>query len=610
MKKVFLSVAVATLSLGLFVSCEEKAQPVADKIEITGETAITVPVDGQIYNLNFSSNVAWKATLSAGAESYVLMNPTSGAASEEAALTLQVKRNPAGTEREFTLTISGGTAAAEIKFTQLAPATATTEVTALTISGDGGILEIPVSLNVDCSISSDVDWITVGATKAMREVTYLVEVERNTSIEESRTGNVTISAEGIDDIVIPVTQEPFDPVISVGTFDYVPQKGGSVEADFETNMDVDVTVEGVEGVTAEVSDGKIVITFPVNDALAPRNVLLSIVPKEKDYEDAAYSVYVTQLGIAEIKWSVPITDHVDIAGNICPVAYNNGNVIVADGVALHVYSAADGTFVKSVTPVLEEGVAPSSVASDDAGHIIIAGTYSSGLENAKVWKASSIDDTPEVLFSFTQDVYDKMGNFRVHGDVTKSAVVGATVSVSQYWAAWQITDGALDGTMVRAAHPAEQTTAYSAFYQVCEPIGDKIADGLLYSSYPGRANVWYGSDPANNTWSVLFPTTNNGNQNSCSLDVVTVGGKKILLYMENSFFNYASPTFFIVDITDVSKPALMGSIGAPFYSGGESNGCYGGGGIVGNVTSDALDIYVCDGGKNTLAKISVPVSAF
>ena len=600
-----ISLAFSVVALGLLASCNPKEEVVEDKVEITSQTSITVPQQGDTYRVEFTSSTAWSAALSAGSEAFAAINPASGDSGENT-ITLQVRSNKEGDDREFSLTITAGKATAKVEFVQDAAPTATTEVESLKIDGEGGELELPFKLNVQCNITSDSDWITVGETKALRDVTYIVKVARNPSIEESREGTVTVTPQGLDPIDITVSQDPFVPVITLSTFEYAPKEGGSVEADFETNMDVDVIVEGVEGTTAEVAEGKIIVTFPANEAFAPRNALLSIIPE--DYPDAAYAVYVTQLGLAEIKWSVTITDQVDLAANICPVAYNNGNVIVADGTKLNVYSAVDGSFVKSVTPTLEEGVTPASVASDDAGHIIIAGTYNSGLENAKVWCASSVDDTPAVLFSFTQDIYSAMGNFRVHGDVTKSAVVGATVSVSQYWAAWQITDGALDGSMVRAEHPAPQTTAWSPFYQVCEPIGDKISDGLLYSSYPGRANVWYGSDPAGNTWNVLFPTTNNGNQNSCSLDVVTVGSKKLLLYMENSFFSYASPTFYVVDITDIANPALIGSMGAPFYSGGETNGCYGGGGIVGNVTSSALEIYVCDGGKNTLALISVPTN--
>ena len=600
-----ISLAFSVVALGLLASCNPKEEVVEDKVEITSQTSITVPRQGDTYSVEFTSSTAWRAALSSGADGYVVFTPSSGDAGENS-ITLQVRSNKEGDEREFSLTITAGKATAKVEFVQDAAPTATTTVEALEIDGDGGELELPVKLNVQCEITSDSDWITVGETKALRDVTYIVKVARNPSTEDIREGNVTISAQDVEPIVIPVTQKAFVPVINVGTFEYAPQAGGSVEADFETNMEVDVVIEGVEDAEVEIRDGKIVITFPANEAFAPRSVLLSIIPD--DYPDAAYAVYVTQLGLAEIKWSVAITDQVDLTLGVCPVAYNNGKVIVADGVNLHVYSAEDGSYIKAVTPVLEEGVVPSSVASDDAGHIIVAGHYDSGNDNVKVWWASDVDSTPEVLFSFDQDVYYRMGNFRVHGDVTKSAVVGATVSNSQYWAAWQITDGALDGSMVRAEHPAQQTTVWSPFWQVCEPVGDKLSDGLLYISYPGRANAWYCSDPANNTWDVLFPTTNNGNQNSAAFDVVTVGSKKLLLYMENSFFTYASPTFYVVDITDISAPALVGSMGAPFYSGAESNACYGGGGIVGYVTSSALEIYVCDGGKDTLAKICVPVS--
>lgn len=616
MRKNLLWIAAAFASFGLFSCTEPEAPQKEDSIEFSSETTVTIPANGVTTNIAFTASSDWSAKLSDGADAYAMMSPASGNAGE-GVIVLQVRKNNGGDEREFTLTITSGTATGIVKFLQEAPPTATTDVTKLEISGDAGVHELPVSLNVDATISTDADWITVGETKGMTTVTYLIQVEANPSVEESRSATVTVSPAGAEDIVVTVEQAKFIPVLAfVGDIPTIPQAGGTVDLGFETNMDVELVISGIDDVTAEVKDGNIIsITAPANEAMAPRALYVGLTATEYEGDGTAVAVNVYQSGIATIDWSVSITEagaNINIAYyTICPMAVSGDYALVSDGVDVFAFNTSDGAFVKKVTPALDEGYFPKSLNSDDAGNIIMADTYADGTTGAKVWWAKDIDSTPATLFTLDNSLGGNMGNFRVKGDVTSTAVVSSVVSVTQSWAAWQITDGKLAGDCVSAAHPANQGTAWSPFYQVCEPIGTQIADGFFYGSYPGRPNIWYCSDPANNTWASVLETAQNWDTDMNTMDVVEVGSKKILLYLPTGFFTYSNVHIGIADVTDPANPVLLGTFGAAFYSGAEATSCYGGGGIVGKVSADGktLVIYAADGSRDTLAKISIPVSA-
>lgn len=611
MKKALILIASSIIAAGMLASCkpEEKGGEDAAKVEITSDAKINVPVDGNTYKVAFNATVAWKATLSEGADAFAALTPSSGDAGD-AEITLQVRANRGGEERAFTLTITAGTASGVVEFTQEAAATANVKVEALTAVAEGETLELPVESNVRCAIEADVEWIKISAPKAVTEVKYVVDVLPNPTLEQ-RTGNITVSPEGLEDIIVPVTQAALVPHLAIGSADIVPQAGGTVELEVDANIEFVPEFSGIDDIETTVDGNKITIVFPANEALAPRSLYIKITAQDFDEESVpAVGVYVTQLGHATIDWSVQITTAEPIieSNTTLPIALSKDNVLMSDGFDVFVFKASDGSFVKKVTPSLE-GYYPKSLANDDAGHIIMADTYASGTEGAKVWWADDIDSTPAELFSFTQDVYNNMGNFRVHGDVTGSAVVSADVSASQYWAAFQITGGSLDGSMVRAEHPAEQTTVWNPFYGVCEPYGDKISDGFFYGTYPARPNLWFCTDPANNTWSAVISSGVDWDTCLNSMDVVTIGSKKYLLYLATGFFTYSNVHFRIYDVTDPAAAKQIGSFGSPFYSGADATSAYGGGGIVGKVTSDGktLEIYVCDGSRDTLAKISVPV---
>ena len=612
MKRAFLLISSAVLFFGLAFSCTEPAGPEQkeDSIEFSSETTVTVPVDGLTTSIAFKASSAWTAKFSEGADAFAIMSPTSGAAGD-AGITLQVRKNNGGEERRFSVTVTSGTASGSVNFVQDAAATASTSVETIEAEGEGGEYELPVTLNVPATITTEDNWITVGETKALETVTYLVKVAANPSTTETRKGTVTVTPQGLEDIVVEVEQKVFVPVLKfVGEIPKIPQEGGTVEIPFETNMDVELLVDGAEGLVASIVDGKIVLTAPANESVTPIKLYVSLIASDYEGDGTSIAVNVLQLGLANIEWSVPIIDSgVDISLNILSMAYSDGRILLSDGVKVHVFNAADGSYVKNVVPDLG-GAAAQSVSNDDAGHIILADTYAAGTENCKIWWANNIDSAPQELFSFTQDVSNEMGNFRVHGDVTQSAVISTAVSVSQYWAAWQISGGALSGDMVRFEHPAKTGNLWKASYAVCEPIGSVLSDGLLYGSYAARTKVYVCSDPTKNTWGDLFSTGNAGNENSAAMDVVNIGEKKYLLYLMAGFFNYATPVFSLYELADISTANKILSIDTAFYSGAESNACYGGGDIVGVLSADGkyLEIYVCDGSKDTIAKISVPVA--
>lgn len=209
MKKFFVMLMVAIAA----ISCE-KEDPIVPAIvfdkagqEIYIETEGTNGME-----LSFNSNVSWKAAVQ-GAD-WVVVSPKEGLAGD-AVIRIIADENKTKENRSAKLVI---TAAESATAAQVAVAEATLVQyqvdafelvdTLATFGEEGGTASIKVMTNVDfkVTIPADAKWLTAVGTKAYGEKVYEIKVDAFSELDASRSAEVTVSAEGFEDVTYTISQ--------------------------------------------------------------------------------------------------------------------------------------------------------------------------------------------------------------------------------------------------------------------------------------------------------------------------------------------------------------------------------------------------------------------
>ena len=158
------------LFLGLTWACsEDEPEPTVDILTSEAECVLGAEVNAKAV-VRFNSSHAWKASSNA---SWAVITPTSGEAGEVSLSILALEENLTGEERTGTLTIQGGgTASANINFTQEAKDVLNVSQTEYALPDEGGEVTIDFETNVAGEVviayTEDVDWITEAEAASSR----------------------------------------------------------------------------------------------------------------------------------------------------------------------------------------------------------------------------------------------------------------------------------------------------------------------------------------------------------------------------------------------------------------------------------------------------------
>ena len=168
MKKLFLIATVLVAALA--VSCKKEV-PV-DSVTITSDAPGVVSVEGGVVSITINSNVAWTAKAS---ESWITLSPASGQAGI-VTVKASVLKNDTTDDRSAVVTFTAGTASSSVTVKQSQKDAMEIKDTEFTVEAEGGVVEIPVSSNVDYSviIPDAVDWIS--QTKGMTDSKVVLNV--------------------------------------------------------------------------------------------------------------------------------------------------------------------------------------------------------------------------------------------------------------------------------------------------------------------------------------------------------------------------------------------------------------------------------------------------
>jgi len=655
MKKfvLFLTVVLAAL----VVSCKKPVEPA---VNLTSAQTATVPTEGDVVSITFTSNVAWTAKSD---QSWLTVSPASGEAGESITIKASAMKNDTNDPREATVTITAGTASTKVTVTQAQLDALNVATTEFTVPSEGGVVEIPVSANVDYTVEipEAVDWISTSpGTKGLvdSKVTlyvsdtwqYKADEEGNIDPETIvRSANVTVKSGGLS-TVVKINQKTFVPYfdfegdyssIQYGGRMVVPQEGGTFTVSISTNLswrahyDEEWPPEDTSwlefkqenNVFAVGEKGSIVITVQPNEGYLARDNWIYVNAEEDLYGDVFGGYFqvwqepVPAPVTPQLVWNAFVPEAVKLGYNRLAFS-QSGALLVSDGEQVHAINPANGEYWKALS---WPGITPTSIDVDDAGHVIIAsdveaamdwdsGVLISGTE-LKVYYATDVNETPKEIV-LPNGLYGTVGGFRARGDLaTKGAITGVAGGAS-YWFGYDIANFAAVsnyyGTQNSGAGPGPNTfwTPETAA-AVC--VGPDLHDGVLFRGYDGAESVYYRKDAYSPAWAVgeayepwtLVTTAGaGGNENQNNMDIIDYNGKKIIAFTQGYHFTWAgfNADIYVVDVTDPKAPQVLATVNTADWILSEWPN--------GNNSADVLlregegvvELYAIHSGLGTLAK--------
>lgn len=592
MKKYFFLFAIA---LGVIAACGPKEDPVvADAITLLSDAAVTVPVDGDIITVSFSSSNAWTA---ASDQSWLTVTPASGSASEKATVKGAVAANTTNDPRTATITLTCGTKTATVKVTQGQVDALEIGTLEYEVPQEGGTVSIEVKANVDyeVQIPEAVDWITAG-TKAMVTSTISLVVAPSYETEVREAAVKIVSGELSSSVTIK--QAAFVPYYDMELPEGVGMFSGFGDGDplvlaadcttftipVSTNMEhhcyfapwdasigAAVETNDVGWIKFEYDNEKIVFTLEPNDTFLAREEYFYSGCFVGDVDFGAYGscILIRQEGQvpeagANVIWTKTLSE-IGVPAAYNRLAYKTAGgdaLLVSDGEKVHVLNPADGAYWKSIQ---WSNVKPVSIASDEAGNVIVGEDYefSSG-STYTVYYTSNVNEEPVKLFDHTADFDGTIGSWRVRGDLSQRAVVTGFVTGNRYWAGWEIDNFnvSLDNyynVNGQARGPiAVDADAWSPESGAVMSVGNTLKDGVVYRAYDTSWKLYYLKDAYTPNWvtpydwkAISDAGAGAGNENQGNMDIIDYEGRRIIAYTQGVWFNWGgNRDVYFLDITN------------------------------------------------------------
>lgn len=601
MKKTVLFVCLASMVM----ACQELAQ---DNGKITiEEDALTQQfiTEGGVSEVKFTATGDWNVQqYNTNHYGWASINPVSGEAGENT-IYITVLKNETNDNRDFSFLIKTGADSKEVKVLQKQKDALTVTENAFAFDAFGGQFEIEVIANIDYEyeIAEDAtDWITPVATKGLESTKVIFNVAMNKNITDDRQATVKIKSGNFEE-VITVDQTKFVPEWNYSATEaWVGKDGGNCEFTFESNQEFEVIAPAVDWVTMTESNGTYHFEVKASTEYDTRVAYVNLIG---DVPGADSFVVIYQTGHAELLWEKSILN--------TPAAHSNNMVnlsilndeylVLGNSSVITLMSPDDGSVITTI-----DGVSYHSLCTDDAGHVILGSFGDYGPSEIYYATINGTDIQVNHLASYDGGIWSRLSNYRAAGDVTKDGVVTALASVSQYWAAWEITDGVVAPYKCGQIAPnAGIGTIWYPGYGVVIPMGPKLSDGLAYCAYDGVYALQVCTDPASNTWKQVFKTFSTWAEGGSGVDVAEFNGRKYAAIQSTTFAEGADVGCYLVDITDLDNAKLVHQLNIWEISAIEAYTAYDGGGDCRLlVKDDAMYLYAVDGNYNIVTCVKFP----
>ena len=337
------------------MGCEKPEQEAMISLAPEQETSITIPSDGDSFDVYFTSSQDWTAEIvyKSGGEGWAHVTPSSGkGGGSSVLLNVNVEKNPESEARTAEVVITSGTKKASVAFTQkkksgLLPGPDPDLLFRLVdksaeVSAEGGTVEVTVEYNVEYKCEITVDWIKEIESKSYDQKVHVFEVLPNDS-EKPRSTTVSFCGNGTC-IPFKVEQagckpDPEDPVFALSAQSAkISAEGGVAEVTVTANVEYEyeIPADWIRDLTVKAAD-EYVHTFEIlpNENSEERSAVISficngesidfIVNQEGAAPEPDEPVFELSALAAEIEWDggiaqVTVTSYVDYTFEI-PVSW-------------------------------------------------------------------------------------------------------------------------------------------------------------------------------------------------------------------------------------------------------------------------------------------------
>ena len=455
-------------------------------------------------------------------------------------------------------------------------------------------IEVKSNVDYNVTIPEAVDWIT--RTKAMASSSVVLTVAPSYETEV-REAVIKISSGDLSSSVT-IKQAAFEPYYDMDLPEGVGMFSGFGDGDplvlaadctsftipVSTNMEHycyfapwDATIGGpvetndVGWIKFEYDNEKIVFTLEPNDTYLAREEYFYSGCFVGDIDFGSYGscILIRQEGLvpeagANVLWTKTLSE-IGVPAGYNRLAYKTAGgdaLLMSDGEKVHVMSPADGTFWKSIQ---WSNVKPTSIASDDAGNVIVGEDYPfSAGTTYTVYYTSNVNEDPVKLFDHTADFDGTIGSWRVRGDLSGRAVVTGFVTGNRYWAGWEIDNFnvSLDNyynVNGQARGPiAVDADAWNPESGAVMSVSNTLKDGVVYRAYDTSWNLYYLKDAYTPNWltpydwkAISDAGAGAGNENQCNMDIIDYQGRRIIAYTQGVWFNWGgNRDVYFLDITN------------------------------------------------------------
>lgn len=601
MKRTALFVCLASM----VIACQELSQ---DNGKITIEEAALTQqfvTEGGVAEVKFTATSDWNVQqYNTNHYSWASITPTSGGPGENTVY-VTVLKNETNDHRDFSFLIKTGADSKEVKVFQKQKDALTVTDNKFEFDAFGGQFEIEVIANIDYEyeISENAtDWITPVATKGLESTKVIFNVAMNKNITDDRQATVKIKSGNFEE-VITVDQTKFVPEWSYSATEaWIGKDGGNCEFTFEANQEFEVIAPAVDWVTMTESNGTYHFEMKASTEYDTRVAYVNLIG---DVPGADSYVVIYQTGHAELLWEKSILNtpaaHTNNMVNLSIL--NDEYIVLGNSSVITLMSPEDGSIITTI-----DGVSYHSLCTDDAGHVILGTFGDYGASEIYYATINGTDVHVNHLASYDGGIWSRLSNYRAAGDVTKNGIVTALASVSQYWAAWEITDGVVAPYKCGQIAPnAGIGTIWYPGYGVVIPMGPKLSDGLAYCAYDGVYALQVCTDPASNTWKQVYKTFSTWAEGGSGVDVAEFNGRKYAAIQSTTFTEGADVGCYLVDITDLDNAKLVHQLNIWEISAIEAYTAYDGGGDCRLlVKDDAMYLYAVDGNYNIVTCVKFP----
>ena len=441
------------------------------------------------------------------------------------------------------------------------------------------------------------EWLSISPKSGEAgEASIKLDAVANTG-KENRTASLEITVEGLEPIVVKVTQLQKN-AIDVNAEDTytVSFKGGSVEVEVGYNVAYthEVSADWLAETKAYATD-KLTFTAPAQEVNAPARTATVTVYSELG---VVKIISITQEAWSPISWTNSLTEMGAAAGRV-GIAASGDKVYFTAGGELWTADAATGANAAKVA--LPEGFVAGGVLADDAGNILVSGPdimYEAGGQ-LQLYLVTETGYTPLVDYNSANFWCTEMGNFRVKGDVTKNAVIAAYVCGGTAYALyWEVKDGVVGAS----AYVQLPDMSWDASTGVAAPAGATIADGCYCITYGNDYDLFYFDGTE---WTKTWESPASWMENFNCISTAEVGGKKYLALTMSCHFDYDYTDIVVLDVTDPKAAKEVFKLQMNFHTVNAGGLTYSDIFIKGE--NGKLAAYVIDSWMDTVEKYEFPL---